>query len=285
MASFEIAGRAVGPDKPCLIVAEVGQTHDGSLGTAHAFIDAVAQAGADAIKFQTHIAAAESTPSEPWRVQFSQQDPSRYEYWQRMEFTEEAWEGLERHAKERDIIFLSSPFSLQAVELLVRVGMPAWKIASGEVTNVPLFERIAETGLPILLSSGMNPLEEIDANVNQAQTRGQPIAVLQCTTAYPCPPEKVGLNLIPYFRERYGCPIGLSDHTGTNLYRSRRRSARYRRPGSPRGVNTGDVRSGCAGFHHHGGAPAADRRNPLHRTDTRQPGGQGRHGPGYGTAT
>ena len=89
MASFEIAGRAVGPDKPCLIVAEVGQTHDGSLGTAHAFIDAVAQAGADAIKFQTHI-AAESTPSEPWRVQFSQQDPSRYEYWQRMEFTEEA---------------------------------------------------------------------------------------------------------------------------------------------------------------------------------------------------
>ena len=215
MASFDVAGRTVGPGQPCLIVAEVGQTHDGSLGTAHAFIDAIARAGADAIKFQTHIAAAESTPSEPWRVKFSQQDSTRYEYWKRMEFTEDGWHGLARHARERGLIFLSSPFSLEAVELLVRAGVPAWKIASGEVTNVPMFERIAETGLPILLSSGMSPLDEIDANVYQARRRGQPIAVLQCTTAYPCPPEKVGLNLIPQFRERYGCPIGLSDHSGS----------------------------------------------------------------------
>ena len=215
--SFEVAGRAVGTGQPCLIVAEVGQTYDGSLGTAHAFIDAIAEAGADAVKFQTHIASAESTPSEPWRVQFSQQDATRYEYWKRMEFTEEGWHGLARHAGERGLILLSSPFSLEAVELLLRVGVPAWKIASGEVTNVPMFERIAETGLPILLSSGMSPLDEIDSNVHQAQKRGQPIALMQCTTAYPCPPEKMGLNLIPQFRERYGCPIGLSDHSG-NIY-------------------------------------------------------------------
>ena len=212
---FEIGKRVLGHGRPCLIVAEVAQAHDGSLGMAHAFIDAVADAGADAVKFQTHIAAAESTPSEPWRVQFSQQDATRYDYWKRMEFTEDQWQGLAQHAQKRGLIFLSSPFSLEAVELLIRVGVPAWKIASGEVTNTPMFERITQTGLPILLSTGMSPLSEIDAAVNQVQARELPLVVLQCTSAYPCPPEKVGLNLIPFFRERYGCLVGLSDHSGT----------------------------------------------------------------------
>src|SRR5439155_2002450 len=89
------------PDARCLIVGEVAQAHDGSLGTAHAFIDAIASAGADAVKFQTHIAAAESTPSEPSRVRFSLQDESRYAYWQRMAFTEEQWGGLRRHAVDK----------------------------------------------------------------------------------------------------------------------------------------------------------------------------------------
>ncbi|MGH9936213.1 MAG: N-acetylneuraminate synthase family protein, partial [Blastocatellia bacterium] len=91
----------------CLIVGEIAQTHDGSLGAAHAYIDAVANAGADAIKFQTHIAAAESTPGEPWRVKFSRQDATRYHYWKRMEFTEEQWRGLSDHANERGLLFLS----------------------------------------------------------------------------------------------------------------------------------------------------------------------------------
>src|SRR6059058_4469528 len=115
------------PDARCLIVGEVAQAHDGSLGTAHAFIDACARAGADAIKFQTHIATAESTPGEPWRVKFSRQDASRYDYWKRMEFTEEQWHGLKHHADERGLLFLSSPFSMEAVELLERVGVAAWK--------------------------------------------------------------------------------------------------------------------------------------------------------------
>ena len=106
----------------CLIIAEVAQAHDGSLGTAHAYIDAAARAGADAVKFQTHIAAAESTPGEPWRVKFSLQDASRYEYWKRMEFTEEQWIGLKTHADQRGIKFISSPFSMEAVDLLERVG-------------------------------------------------------------------------------------------------------------------------------------------------------------------
>jgi N-acetylneuraminate synthase len=199
----------------CLIIGEVAQAHDGSLGMAHAFIDAIANAGADAVKFQTHIAAAESTPDEPWRVKFSRQDETRYDYWRRMEFTEEQWQGLKEHADARGLLFLSSPFSVEAVELLARVGVAAWKIASGEVTNAPMFGRIAATKAPVILSTGMSPISEIDAAVRWVQSYGLPLAVLQCTSAYPCPPEKVGLNLIPFFRERYACSVGLSDHSGT----------------------------------------------------------------------
>jgi N,N'-diacetyllegionaminate synthase len=202
-------------DRHCLIVGEVAQAHDGSLGMAHAFIDTIANAGADAVKFQTHIAQAESTPAEPWRVKFSRQDASRYAYWQRMEFTEEQWHGLKQHASDRGLIFLSSPFSVEAVELLKRVGVAAWKVASGEVATAPLFERMAETGLPLLLSTGMSSLTEIDEAVARIQARNLPFAVLQCTSAYPCPPEKVGLNLIPAFREHYQSAVGLSDHSGT----------------------------------------------------------------------
>ena len=208
-------GKAKVGEGHCLIIGEVAQTHDGSLGMAHAFVHAIANAGADAVKFQTHIAAAESTPEEPWRVKFSPQDVTRYDYWRRMEFTEEQWHGLKRHADERELLFLSSPFSVEAVELLTRVGVAAWKVASGEVNNTPMFERMAETGLPILLSTGMSPLSEIDAAVDRVKARNLPLVVLQCTSAYPCPPEKVGLNLIPFFRERYGCAVGLSDHSGT----------------------------------------------------------------------
>jgi N-acetylneuraminate synthase len=199
----------------CLVIGEVAQTHDGSLGVAHAFIDAIARAGADAVKFQTHIASAESTPAEPWRVKFSPQDATRYDYWKRMEFTEDQWRGLKTHAEERGLLFLSSPFSVEAVELLERIRVAAWKVASGEVSNLPLFERMLDANLPVMLSSGMSPLEELDAAVERVRRRRLPLAVLQCTSSYPCPPEKVGLNMIPFFRERYDCAVGLSDHSGT----------------------------------------------------------------------
>ncbi|RPH36620.1 N-acetylneuraminate synthase [bacterium] len=199
----------------CLILGEVAQANDGSLGLAHAFIDAIAAAGADAVKFQTHIAAAESTPEEPWRVRFSPQDASRYDYWRRMEFSESAWRELKNHAEEKNLLFLSSPFSREAVELLCRIGMKAWKVASGEMSNTPMLEQMLETGLPMIFSSGMSSLGEIAAATDMAAQRGVPFALMQCTTAYPCPAEKVGLNLIPFFRERFACPVGLSDHSGT----------------------------------------------------------------------
>lgn len=206
--------RSMSPAR-CSIVAEIAQAHDGSLGMAHAFIDAIADAGADGVKLQTHIASAESTPGEPWRVKFSQQDATRYDYWKRMEFTEEQWHGLKQHADDCGLMFLSSPFSIEAVDLLSRVGVSAWKIASGEVNNTPMLERMAAAGLPFILSSGMSPLCELDAAVELIKGYDLALTVLQCTTAYPCPPEKIGLNMIPVLRERYGCAVGLSDHSGT----------------------------------------------------------------------
>ena len=120
--SFGIGAHTVGPGQPCFVIAEVAQAHDGSLGTAHAYIDAVAEAGAQAVKFQTHFADAESSNEEPFRVRFSPQDETRYDYWRRMEFTEAQWRALAVHAAERGLVFLSSPFSLRALELLDRLG-------------------------------------------------------------------------------------------------------------------------------------------------------------------
>lgn len=199
-----------------VVIGEVGQAHDGSLGTAHALLDAIADAGADAVKFQTHIAAAESRTDEPWRVRFGYQDDTRYEYWQRMQFTADAWAGLRRHAEDRGLAFLSSPFSLDAVELLRRVGVAAWKVASGEVANPPLLDAVAQTGQPVLLSSGMSSWTELDNAVKRLRAGGAgPLAVLQCTTAYPVEPERVGLNVLGEIHERYRCAAGLSDHSGT----------------------------------------------------------------------
>lgn len=197
------------------IVGEVAQAHDGSLGTAHAYIDAIAEAGADAVKFQLHLPASESTRDEPWRIPFSPQDESRYAYWERTGFTETQWAGLSAHAHERDLAFVCSPFSLDAVDVAGRVGADVLKIASGEVLDPELVGACAATGRPVVLSSGMTTLAELDRAVDVARAAGAPVAVLQCTSSYPCPPEQVGLNLLEVLRSRYGCPIGLSDHSGT----------------------------------------------------------------------
>lgn len=211
--SFSIGRHAIGCGR-CFVIGEIAQAHDGSLGMAHAYIDAIARAGADAVKFQTHIAEAESSPQEPWRVKFSPQDASRFDYWKRMEFTRQQWLGLKEHAEEKGLVFLSSPFSRQAADLLDDIGMVAWKVASGEINNPDLLSRMAMTRKPILLSSGMSPLAELDKAVASARANACPVAVMQCTSAYPTPPEKLGLNLLHEYRERYGCPVGLSDHSG-----------------------------------------------------------------------
>jgi N-acetylneuraminate synthase len=198
-----------------LVIGEVALAHDGSLGLAHAFVDAIAGAGADAVKFQTHCAAEESTRREPWRVRFSPQDETRYDYWTRTAFTEPQWRGLRRHAADRGLLFISSAFSVAAIDLLDRAGADAWKLASGTLDDVRLLDRLAGDRRTVLVSTGMSPVGEIDAAVARQRARGTPVAVLQCTSQYPCPPDRVGLNLLAAFRDRYGCPVGLSDHSGT----------------------------------------------------------------------
>ena len=169
----------MGGDAPAYLIAEVAQAHDGSLGTAHVFIDAAAEAGADAVKFQTHIAAAESTRDEPFRVKFSDQDSTRLDYWGRMEFSPEHWAGLACHARERGLHFLSSAFSLEAVELLRNLDVPAWRIASGEVSSDALIDAICADAKPVLLSTGMSPWADIDLAVARVREAGAPVAVLQ----------------------------------------------------------------------------------------------------------
>ena len=205
----------VGPGHPCFVIAEIGQAHDGSLGAAHAYIDAVAKTGVQAIKFQTHIADAESSPDEEFRVDGFPQDSTRYDYWKRMEFTESQWAALAEHASDRGLVFLSTPFSFEAVELLEKLGVPAWKIGSGEIGNLTMLEKIAKTQKPILLSSGMSYWKELDEAISVISGYHGRVGVFQCTTSYPCPPEKLGLNVIQEIGDRYGCPTGLSDHSGT----------------------------------------------------------------------
>ncbi|AXG71352.1 N,N'-diacetyllegionaminic acid synthase [Kordia sp. SMS9] len=201
------------PLKKTYIIAEIAQAHDGSLGMAHAYIDAVAKTGADAIKFQTHIAAAESSMHEPFRVKFSKQDATRYEYWQRMEFSLPQWKELKAHCDEVGLDFLSSPFSNAAVDLLEEVGVSCYKVGSGEVNNFLLLEKIANTGKPIIISSGMSSFAELDETVAFLNEKNCEFSILQCTTSYPTAPTQFGLNVIQELKDRYNVKIGFSDHS------------------------------------------------------------------------
>jgi N-acetylneuraminate synthase len=193
------------------VIAEVGSVHDGSFGNAQRLIDLAARCGADAVKFQTHIATAESLPNAP-APSFFQTEP-RIAYFERTAFTLEQWQELRAHCDRASIAFLSSPFSCEAVDILETVGVARFKIPSGEVTNLPLLDAIAQTGTPVLLSSGMSSWAELDTAVNRLLRAHERVTVLQCTSEYPCPHEAVGLNIMLEMRERYRLPVGLSDHT------------------------------------------------------------------------
>lgn len=215
MVAKDIPPQQVLSPKPAIcLIAEIGQAHDGSLGMAHAYIDAAADVGVDAVKFQTHIAEAESSVFEPFRVAFSYADATRYDYWKRMEFTPEQWAGLKSHCEKKGLEFISSPFSNAAVDLLETLGVQRYKIGSGEVSNFLMLEKIARTGKPILLSSGMSSLLELDETLGFLKPFGNQVSILQCTTAYPSLPGEWGLNVLGELRERYGLPVGFSDHSG-----------------------------------------------------------------------
>lgn len=195
------------------IIAEIAQAHEGSLGIAHSYIDALAKTGVDAIKFQVHIAEAESSIHEPFRIKFTTQDETRYDYWKRMQFSLEQWKELKAHCHEVGVEFMASPFSNAAVDLLEEVGIKRYKIGSGEVNNFLLLKKIAATGKPIILSSGMSSYEELDETVAFLQNEKIDFSILQCTTSYPTKPEQFGLNVIQELKKRYGVIIGFSDHS------------------------------------------------------------------------
>lgn len=210
---MEVNGHEFGPGR-ALVIAEIGNNHDGSIHQAERLIDAAAEAGADAVKFQTHIAEAEMHPSTPTPPHF---DEPRWEFTKRMELSLDDHRRLKAHADERGVLFFSSPFSVEAVELLEDVGIPLYKVASGEVTNPPLLEAVAATGKPVLLSTGMSGLEDVERAFEVVSRGGADVVVLQCTSSYPASPEQVNLRAMTAMGEHFGVRYGLSDHT-TEIY-------------------------------------------------------------------
>tara|TARA_Y100001954_G_scaffold239581_1_gene315982 strand:- start:2895 stop:3899 length:1005 start_codon:yes stop_codon:yes gene_type:complete len=196
------------------IIAEIGQAHDGSLGILHSYIDALSKFDIDAIKFQTHIAEAESSIHEPFRKNFSYVDNTRFDYWKRMEFTFEQWKEIKKHCEDVGKEFMSSPFSISAVDMLEDLGVKRYKIGSGEVNNFLLLEKIARTEKPIIISSGMSSEKEISETLNFLSNYNNDISLLQCTSSYPTKAGEIGLSLIREYIEKFKIPVGLSDHSG-----------------------------------------------------------------------
>ncbi|WP_268123038.1 N-acetylneuraminate synthase family protein [Roseivirga pacifica] len=195
------------------IIAEIGNSHEGSLGLAKKFAESAARCGVDCIKFQTHMFEAESLPNAPNPPYFK--DETRQEYFDRTAFNTKQWAELKRFIEEDlGLDFMSSPFSLEAVDLLESIGVESFKIASGEVTNLPLLEKVARTGKKVYLSSGMSNWAELDQAVDTLRQSGcKDLLVFQCTSEYPCPPEQAGLNAMVEMKNRYQCEVGYSDHT------------------------------------------------------------------------
>jgi N,N'-diacetyllegionaminate synthase len=194
------------------IIAEIGNTHEGSVGLAKQFIKSAANCGVDAVKFQTHIFEAESLPLAPNPPYFKGE--TRKEYFERTAFNIVQYRTLKKYAEEEcGVEFLSSAFSIEAVDLLVELGVKTIKIPSGEVNNIPLLHHIAKvTNASILLSSGMSSWAELDEAVTILKKQN-PLIILQCTSEYPCLPENAGLNIMTELQDRYHCPVGFSDHT------------------------------------------------------------------------
>jgi N,N'-diacetyllegionaminate synthase len=199
------------------LIAEIAQAHEGSLGIAHSYIDALAACGVNAIKFQTHIAEAESSKHEMFRVNFSYEDKTRFDYWKRMEFTKEQWLGIADHCNEKRVEFISSPFSCAAVDLLESLNVKRYKIGSGELQNNLMLDKIARTCKPIILSSGMSNWKELDETIDFLRPFGNELSLLQCTTDYPTIAGQWGLNQITEMKKRYGLTTGFSDHSGKSF--------------------------------------------------------------------
>tara|TARA_B100000902_G_scaffold376767_1_gene408246 strand:+ start:118 stop:1110 length:993 start_codon:yes stop_codon:yes gene_type:complete len=202
-----------------MIIAEIGLAHEGSLGIAHSYIDALSSSGVDVVKFQTHIAEAESSKYEKFRVKFSYKDKTRFDYWKRTEFSIDEWAELKKHVEEKNMEFMSTATCVESFDLLEKIGVKRYKVGSGDTNNYLLLEKISSTGKPIIISNGMTSEKDLDKTISFLKNKKNNISLLQCYTSYPTLPQQWGLNEISLLKDKYNIPIGYSDHSG-NIYSS-----------------------------------------------------------------
>ena len=205
-----IAGRRIGPGQPCFVIAEAGINHNGDVTIASDLVRAAAEAGADAIKFQTHFPEHEMLRGGATAAYVGE---SLFDLLTRTSLSRDDHFTLRDLATKNGIIFLSTPFSREAADFLEELGVPAFKTGSGELTNLPLQQHIARKGKPMIVSTGMSTPEEIDATVGAITGIGAPFALMHCTSTYPTPFEHVQIDCIPALQRKYAVPVGFSDHT------------------------------------------------------------------------
>jgi N,N'-diacetyllegionaminate synthase len=211
--SFAIGGRRVGGGEPAYVIAEAGANHNRDLGLARELIDVAASAGANAVKFQTYTGSALYSAKTP-RFEYLKDERSPAELLDALALPREWQPQLAEHARSRGIAFFSSPFDQDAVDSLASVGVPAMKIASFELVDLPLIRYAAAVGVPIILSAGMATYGEIeDALGAVKETGNREVALLRCASVYPASAEIMNLRAMATMREAFGIPVGLSDHT------------------------------------------------------------------------
>lgn len=219
--SIEIAGKEIGYGYPVFVIAEVGVNHNGELKKALQLIDIAEEAGADAVKFQTFKAeevVTERGEMASYQKKNIRREENQREMLRRLELPDEFYRPIIERCGERDILFLSTPHGGKAsVDFLESLGMQAYKIGSGDLTNYILLSKVAATGKPVILSSGMATLDEVKDAIRFVKSKGNnQIAMLHCTTNYPCPPEEVNLSAMRTMMEELDVPVGYSDHTEGN---------------------------------------------------------------------
>ncbi len=214
---IEISGRKIGYDYEPLVIAEIGINHDGNLDIAVSMVDAAIEAGVEVIKHQTHIADEEMS-FEAKKIIPVHTNESIFDIIEKCALNEKDELALKNYVESRGKIFISTPFSRAAANRLEKIGVPAYKIGSGECNNYPLIEHIASFGKPIILSTGMNDINSIRKSVNILENHNIEYALLHCTNIYPTPPNLVRLGAITEMIEEFpNAVIGLSDHTSSNL--------------------------------------------------------------------
>ena len=216
IAAINIAGRRIGPGDPCFIVAEAGVNHNGDLDLARELVKVAALAGADAVKFQTFRATDLVSPQASKASYQSTVTGagSQLDMLAALELSEDAHRRLIKECQTRHILFLSSPFDDESADMLERLGVAAFKVGSGELTNHPLLARLAAKRRPVILSTGMANLDEVTAAVDAfREAEGHQFALLHCVSAYPANPADVNLRAITTLQNKFPVPIGYSDHT------------------------------------------------------------------------